>query len=82
MTPDMITQKPYNEKVTLEVGMTPTNLYYYRNKVYLVKVTMFDHEIWSTLWKVCPIKGSQRLLGLTLLMDFNTLLEVCLVKGF
>ena len=45
MTPDMITQKPYNEKVTLEVGMTPTNLYYYRNKVYLVKVTMFDHEI-------------------------------------
>ena len=63
------------------VGMTPTNLHYYSNKVYPMKVTMFDHETWSTLWKVCPIKDLQRLLGLTLLKDFNTLLEVCLVKG-
>ena len=63
------------------VGMTPTNLHYCSNKVYPMKVTMFDHETWSTLWKVYPIKILQRLLGLTLLKDFNTLLEVWLVKG-
>ena len=63
------------------VGMTPTNLHYYNNKVYPMKVTMFDDEPWSTLWKVYPVKGLQRLLGLIVLEDFNTLLEVCLVKG-
>ena len=36
------------------VGMTPTNLHYYSNKVYPINVTMFDHETWSTLWKVSP----------------------------
>ena len=30
------------------VGMTPTNLHYCNNKVYPMKVTMFDHETWST----------------------------------
>ncbi len=35
---------------------------------------MFDHKL------IRPIKGLQRLLGLTLLKDFNTLLEVCLIK--
>ena len=30
---------------------------------------------------IYPIKGLQRLLSPTLLEDFNTLLEVCLVKG-
>ena len=59
------------------VGMIPTNLHYYSNKLYPMKVTMFDHKTWSTLWKVCPVKGLQRLLGLTLLKDFNNLLEVC-----
>ena len=63
------------------VGMKPMNLHYYSNKVYPMKVTIFDHETWSTLWKVFPVKSLQRLLGLTLLKDFNTLLEVCLVKG-
>ena len=46
-----------------------------------MKVIMFDHEPWSTLCKVFPIKGLQRLLGPTLLKDFNTLVEVYLVKG-
>ena len=63
------------------VGMIPTNLHYSSNKVYPMKVTMFDHEPWSTLWKVYPIKGLQRLLGLTLLKDFNTLLEMYRVRG-
>ena len=31
--------------------------------------------------KVCPVKHLQRLLDLTLLKDFNTLLEVFLIKG-
>ena len=41
------------------VGMTPTNLHYYNNKVYSMKVTIFDHETWSILWKVYLIKGLQ-----------------------
>ena len=31
-------------KGKLEMGMTPTNLHYYSNKVYPMKVTMFDHD--------------------------------------
>ena len=47
-----------------EMGMKPTNLHYYSNKVYPMKVTIFDHETWSTLLKdfntlleVCLEKG-------------------------
>ena len=75
----MITQKPSKWEGKNGVGMTPTELHYYSNKVYPIKVTI--HNLWSTPWKICPIKGLQRLLGLTLLEDFNTLLEVCLVEG-
>ena len=63
------------------LGMTPINLHYCSNKVYPMKVTMFDHETWSTMWEVCLVKGLKILLGLTTLKDFNTMLEVCLVKG-
>ena len=56
------------------VGMTPTNHHYYSNKVYPIKVIMFHHETWPTLWKFYLVKGLQRLLGLNLLKDFNTLL--------
>ena len=62
------------------MGMTPKNPHYYNNKVYPMKVTMFDHGKWSTLWKFFLVKGLQRLLGFTLLKYFNTLLEVCLIR--
>ena len=79
----MITQKLSNQKVEgkIGVGMTPTNIHQCSNKVCAMNVTIFYHKLWSTLWKVFPIKGLQILLDLTLLKDFNTLLEVFLVKG-
>ena len=81
ITPDMITHKPSKWEGKDGVGMTPKNIHYYSDKGYPMKVTMFDHETWSTLWKVFLVKGLQILLDFTLLKDFNTLLEVCLVKG-
>ena len=77
----MVTHKLSKWEGKIGVGMTPTNLHYYSNKVYLMKITMFWS--WNMIYpvKFYPIKGLQTLLGLTLLEDFNTLLEVYLVRG-
>ena len=77
---NLVTQKPFKRKGKTGVGMTPTNIHYCSNKVHLLRLQCLTINR-STLWKAFPIKVLQRLLGLTLLKDFNTLLEVCLIKG-
>ena len=40
----LVTQETLQGEGKTGVGMTPTNLHYCSNKVYPMKVTMFDHE--------------------------------------
>ena len=42
---------------------------------------MFDHKHDLHYERHALLKAYKRLLDLTLLKDFNTLLEVCLIKG-